>query len=222
MRYLLMLLSGLAFSGHCVGMCGLFPAALGGAGGRRAARPHGAYHAGRIATYAFLGVLAAAAGLRLQWLQRPLGVAAGVLLIAVGAAAIAPAAAPRWLVRLARGSPLCGLLAGLLRDGRPVAALSAGVFNGFVPCALVYAMAAHAATLGSIPAAALGMAAFGLGTVPALAAAGVSLRLAAAGAARLPWAPAALRAAGLVTVALGVLTLWRAAASGASHLGHAG
>jgi hypothetical protein len=218
-----MLASGLAFSGHCAGMCGLFPVALraGAAPARRAALLQALYHAGRITTYMFLGVLAAAAGLRLEWLQRPLGIAAGVLLIAVGLATLLPAATAPRLARLLGGSPLCGMLGGLLRDPRPAAALSVGVFNGFVPCGLVYAMAAHAGTLGSIPAAAAGMAAFGLGTVPVLAAIGLSARMLGRTGSRAAWAPRLLRASGLLAVTLGIMTLVRVAMPAASHVVHA-
>lgn len=224
MPYLLMLLSGAAFSGHCVGMCGLFPAALrtGADGGLRAALLQGAYHAGKISTYVFLGVLAAGAGLSLEGLQRPLGIVAGILLIVVGVGSFVPETAAPGLVRVLRGSPLCAVLGGLLRQARLVPALSVGVFNGFVPCGLVYAMAAHAATLGSIPAAALGMVCFGLGTVPALAAVGLSSGLLRRGVARSRWAPGLAIASALVTATLGVLTLLRTAGGGSAHLLHLG
>lgn len=222
MTYALIFLAGLAFSGHCVGMCGAFPLALGtGArGAARAAALQLLYHAGKTSTYVFAGVLAAAAGLRFEPLRRPLGLAAGVLLIAVGVASLAPRAVSPRLARWLRGSPLCWILSGLLRDARPLPAFSVGVFNGFLPCGLVYGMLAYAATLGSIPRAALSMACFGAGTVPALAVVGMSAHLvrrrwqAGSGPARLA------RASGLLMVLLGVIALLRAATPQRSHLHH--
>ncbi|MEE9219283.1 MAG: sulfite exporter TauE/SafE family protein [Acidobacteriota bacterium] len=215
----LIFLVALGFSGHCVGMCGLFPAALrtGAGSGGRAAGLQLLYHAGKISTYMFLGVLAAAAGLRLEPWGRSLALAAGSVLIVVGLATLAPRNLWPRLVQWLRGSPLCWILSGLLREARPLSAFSVGIFNGFVPCGLVYAMLAYVATLGSIERAALAMLSFGLGTLPALGLAGIvahrlHLRLASgATAARL------VQLSGLLTVLLGVLTLVRALARNGPH-----
>ncbi len=215
MTYLLILAASLGFSGHCLAMCGVFPAALnaGSPGGVRAAFSLALYHAGKIATYVFLGVLAASAGLRLLPWHRQLGIAAGALLVVVGLAGLVPSAVAPRLVRWVQVSPLCVILSGLFREPRPISALSVGVFNGFVPCGLVYAIVAHAATLGSIPRAALAMFCFGLGTVPALTLAGFAGRVARA--ALRAGAPRLVRVSGALTVLLGILTILRA--GGALH-----
>lgn len=222
MEFFLVFLAGLTFSGHCLAMCGPFPAAL-----RTAARGAGhalglqaLYHLGKTTTYLFLGVLAASAGLRLDRFQRPFAFAAGLILIGVGLTALIPPAASR-LARWIRPIPLCGAISSLMRDGKPASALTVGVFNGFLPCGLVYGMLAYVATLGSVPRAALSMIAFGLGTVPALALLGLSahlLRRSAGG--RLAPTPLA-RLSGLATLLLGCLAVWRALEGGTgSHLHH--
>lgn len=173
-------LLGLLGSAHCVAMCGPLILAVGiprqrqGLGTRLLHITH--YHAGRLSTYALLGALAGAAGsvALLGGLGRGVAVAAGVALILAGigpgflrrwtpgsgpwmtAAAQAGAAARRWQVAHPSSGPFV-----------------AGLANGVLPCGMVYAALATALSTGSIPGAAGVMAAFGLGTVPALA--GLSL-----------------------------------------------
>ena len=50
----------------------------------------------------------------------------------------------------------------------PVAPLALGIFNAFLPCQLIYAFAAGAASTASVGLGTLTMLAFGLGTVPAM------------------------------------------------------
>ena len=214
-------LAGAGSSGHCLGMCGPLALALqAGARGRgaRVAWIQALYHAGRVSTYVFLGVLAGAAGMRLQPVQRPLGIAAGVFLVLLGGLGLFPAratGAQRWLA----GSPLCAVLGRLTTERTPLAALSLGVFNGFVPCGLVVAMLAAATTAGSALHGGLLMAGFGAGTVPALSLAGVAAHVLAPvprGRSAAPFtgrflAPVAVRLSGIVTVGLGLLILYRSA-----------
>jgi len=221
--FVLLFLAGLSFSGHCLAMCGPFPAALSAASRtpRRALALQLLYHLGKTTTYVFLGVLVASAGIRLERFQRSIGIVAGLLLILVGLAGLLPAGnfprAARWL----RGAPFCAALASLLGDGKPASALTVGLFNGFLPCALVYGMLAYAATLASTGAAALSMIAFSLGTVPALALVGLSSRLLKCTAVR-RLVPARLaRVSGVATLFLGGLALWRALEVGdCTHIHH--
>jgi sulfite exporter TauE/SafE len=84
-------------------------------------------------------------------------------------------------------------------------ALGAGLAWGWVPCGLVYSMLVLAAASGSAAEGALVMAAFGLGTLPNLLAAGLAAqRLLAIR--RVPWIR---RAAGAAIVALGVFGIAR-------------
>jgi sulfite exporter TauE/SafE len=54
----------------------------------------------------------------------------------------------------------------LLTDSGLISALLAGVFTGFIPCGLVYAFLAYAASTGNVVDGWLTMVAFGVGTVP--------------------------------------------------------
>ena len=83
--------------------------------------------------------------------------------------------------------------------------VAVGMVWGFLPCGLVYSVLATALAAGSAAKGALVMAAFGLGTLPNLLAAG----LAAGALARVASSRRLRLAAGLVVVALGILGLWR-------------
>lgn len=177
--YVSLFVTGLAGSLHCVGMCG--PILLGlqrEMGAVRGGAGFGFlyYHAGRLWTYGLLGFATAWAGselaMRLGW-QQPLAVLASLAVIACGAAALgwipglrfrlsAPAACaadPRW-----------PWLAALVHEPRPSAKLLLGAVMGLLPCGLVYAALAVAATLPGPVHGALAMLVFGAGTLPALSA----------------------------------------------------
>lgn len=204
-------LAGLGFSGHCLGMCGPFALSLRTGAGRGVAFRLALYHLGKGGTYAFLGLLAWAGASRLAALQRPLGLAAGALLLAVGLLTLFPRQIPERLTRLVQGSAFCDLLSPLLRSPRLGTALALGAFSGFLPCGLVYAMAARAATLPNAAAAALQMLAFAAGTVPSLAALSLFGEMLGRRVAAGSLAPLLRRAAGLVAIVLGALALLRAA-----------
>lgn len=204
MTYLAIFLAALAWSGHCLGMCGGFALALSGATagwpGRLARQL--LYHAGKTFTYLFLGLVAFAVGLSLRAFSLWLSWLAGLLLILIGLQLLGvfqrAVTVQRWLT----AHPLCGLLTGWMRNTTPGGAFLLGLGNGFLPCPLVYAILAYAATLPAMMPAALTMIAFGLGTLPALVAlglAGGALRQ------RWPW----LKISGLITLGLGVVTILR-------------
>ncbi len=200
---------GLLGSAHCVGMCGGFVALLGVGGGPTAARQT-AYLAGKTATYMAFGAVAGAAGGlltgALAGAAGAVSVALGVLLVAAGLALCGVAWGRGRAVgaRLAgRLAPAIGCLAG---HPHPAALVGLGALNGLVPCGLVYGMLAHAATTGGAGMGALTMGAFGLGTVPALALAGVF------GARMRPDRRLTVqRLAGVLMVAMGLLTVARGA-----------
>lgn len=185
-----MLVAGLAGSLHCIGMCGpilfSFSQVIDDAARRRGEPLRSVrfdfawYHAGRIWTYGMLGFLAgwAGQGLRagsdyLGW-QRPLSVAVGVIVILSGLALLGVIPGLRFLTspktcdteRLRAPSWLLGMLRAPGRLPR----LLLGATMGLLPCGLVYAMLAIAATLPSPAHAALGMVVFGVGTLPSLSA----------------------------------------------------
>lgn len=170
---------------HCTGMCG--PFVLSQVAARLEARPAaqmrewhrltGAalipYHLGRATTYAVLG--AATAGIAgiligggLRWLSALLLAAAALVMIGMALPALKglfgrAATGESWwsrhvgrLVRPLFASPT-GWRGWLL-----------GVMLGFIPCGLLYAALAVAASEGAPLTAAVGMLAFWAGTVPSL------------------------------------------------------
>ena len=167
------LVAGLVGSPHCLGMCGAFAAAAGrpAAGGRRArlvvlGARSGAWlwHAGRLSTYATLGILAGAVGAVLpgpRWV--PAALSATLLLwFAASLAGVVPAAGAR-VPGLARVSGRVARQDGL------VWRYLFGAATGVLPCGLVYAGLSLAVAAATPLEGALVMLAFGLGTVPALA-----------------------------------------------------
>ena len=126
-------------------------------------------------------------------------------MIAVGIAAILRAAGARLpelpLPRLIQRSILAGQQAARVLSPLP-RALCIGFLTAFLPCGWLYLFASYAAGTGSPLSGAAFMAAFWLGSVPALLLAGVGMQtLARLVGRRLPLVTA------LVIVALGVVTL---------------
>ena len=102
------------------------------------------------------------------------------------------------------GSTLVISLRGLLNRRGHAAPLAFGVLNGFLPCPLVYAMVAQAASTATVLYGCLTMAAFGLGTFPTMLAVGGVGRLLG-----LRWRQRGVRVAGAFILALGLITLGR-------------
>lgn len=175
--WLMIVGGGLLGSAHCVGMCGGFALALGTSGHSAGAqlRRQVTYGFGRVFTYAVFGVAAGYAGKRLtvEWqqvmnLQAGLSILAGLLLLLQGLQA---AGILRWLRLGNRPSVPClapGLFGALLQATRLQSVFLAGVVNGLLPCGLVYAFVALAASSGSLWRGAATMALFGLGTIPVM------------------------------------------------------
>jgi sulfite exporter TauE/SafE len=171
---------------HCAGMCGAFLAVATGDLGGRAGRPflQTAYHLGRLVSYLSLGAAAGAAG--------------GVVNIAGGLAGIRPLAAAIAGATMV----LFGLRALLRTDGfhlqitlparwtrvvqkghrfafsrAPASrALTIGLLTTLLPCGWLYSFAITAAGTGSAFKGVLVMAAFWLGTLPALVLVGAGVK----------------------------------------------
>jgi hypothetical protein len=113
-------------------------------------------------------------------------------------------------------------LRDLLGAPGPAAPLAFGVFNGFLPCPLVYAFAAQAAGSGGALPGLLVMLAFGLGTFPAmLLMGGLGGWLRHAGARSLPnyrWRQRGVAFAGAFIVLLGLITFARGVVPIGGHL----
>jgi sulfite exporter TauE/SafE len=212
-------LGGLAGSLHCIGMCGGLPLALASARlrgpvGSRGAWANGAsqvlYNLGRLNTLMFVGALSGAVGGAVVLLGAAraiegwLAVGAGALMIAIGLemlgllAQVSGRAAALVQATLARG------LASVIASRSALAPVALGVFNAFLPCHLIYAFAAQAAATASPAAGALTMLAFGLGTIPAMLAVGMS-----GGLFGVKLRARLSRASGLLVVGFGALTLVR-------------
>jgi len=219
--YIVVFVAGFAGSFHCIGMCGGFACALGrDAGGRGSTvLRHLLYNTGRLTTYCFLGVLAGAIGqvlctsqgMVVPSLSAPLELSQRVLAVVAGGLMVVMAMQFFGLLhgfqRVAvgfGGSTLATSLRSLLSAPGPAAPLAFGVFNGFLPCPLVYAFLAQAAGSAAPLAGTLTMAAFGLGTFPAMLTMGAIGRLLAP-----TWRQRGVWLAATCILLLGLLTIGR-------------
>lgn len=147
-------------------MCGSFALACGGRVSHTAA-----WHAGKILTYTVLGVLAGLVGHSVPgptWVATAVS-ATLVIWFAAGLAGLVPEPALRipGLTRIAARAATRGDLGSRFLFG---------LATGLLPCGLVYATLGIAVASGDPLTGGLAMAAFGLGTAPALAALGLGAR----------------------------------------------
>lgn len=200
--------AGLAGSAHCVGMCGGFPLAIAAGGGRWTGQL--LYHCGRLSSLAFLGCVAGIAGAAclaatpVVMATRLLALASGLLMTVVGLELLG------WLPQMttswARGlhGTLVTLLGGTARSSSFMAPLALGALNAFLPCGLVYAAVASAASSASAVGGIVTMLAFGAGTVPSLLAVGIGARSGS-----LRWTARLRTVAATAFVVFGGVTVWR-------------
>lgn len=184
--------AGLLSSGHCFGMCGGIVGAFSlgnrgtagtpGPGDRGRIQGLVAYNAGRIVTYCLLGGVAGTFGATLagalppEMARRGARLLAALFLLGLG---LYLAGRPELLQPFERlGGRLWRriepLSRRLLAARGPGHALALGLVWGFLPCGMVYSMLVLASLGGSTIDGALVMLAFGLGTLPALFAAGLA------------------------------------------------
>ncbi len=170
---------GLASSLHCVGMCGGISVLFGyspGCGGAQASRTQALLHGGRIVSYMSLGALAGSIGstalggldpgaghFLLRW-------AAALSLGWIGLAMIGLIPSPAFLAHA--GLPRLAMRL-ILRWPLPARRLVGGLAWGLMPCGMVYGALLFAMFAGTASGGALVMLGFGLGTLPALIAAGL-------------------------------------------------
>ena len=212
--YTFVFLAGLAGSFHCLAMCSGFACGL---GADRSGRPsasvarHLLYNTGRITVYAFLGGLAGSLSAALTasgtaavvtTTQQALTLLAGSLMIVMAAQlfglfGLRPAPA-------FGASAMAHALGAMATSANRAAPVAFGVFNGFLPCPLVYAFLAQAAARGDAASGALTMIALGLGTFPAMLAMGwMGIKF------RPDWRRAGVRVAGTVVLVFGLVTIAR-------------
>lgn len=235
--YLLVFVAGLAGSFHCIGMCGGFACALGGDTGGRIASiaRHLLYNTGRLATYMFMGLLAGRLGgalidaemghggaghvLPLDGAlgsgQRALTILAGLLMVTMALQILGLLQRLHGALVGFGGHALVVALRNLVVAPGPAAPVALGVVNGFLPCPLVYAFAAQAASTASPLIGMLTMAAFGLGTFPAMLLMGGVGRLL-----QPVWRRRGIRIAGGLILVLGVITIGRGLVPLSAHGPH--
>jgi hypothetical protein len=171
---------------HCSAMCGPFvfaqvaarlaaaPASAGGEFARLAGAALLPYQLGRLTTYATLGAVAGGLGGQLAAVTGVRWLAASALVLA--AALFLLQAAGGWArgggASSALGAWLGRQVAPLLRDPRGSRGYALGLALGLLPCGLLYGALAAAAASGGAVAGAGSMAAFAVGTMPALVGAG--------------------------------------------------
>lgn len=159
---------------HCLGMCsGINGGFFVRYGGFPGIAPVVSFHAMRIAVYTVLGVAGALLGQVLIQagivgkLQGILMIVAGVLVTLLGLDLLG---ALRFTNLLQPRSITVNLKEQSRPDNRPsrITPLIAGLFNGFVPCSLVFSVAVKAASTADPMRACSLMLAFGAGTLPAM------------------------------------------------------
>jgi sulfite exporter TauE/SafE len=210
------LMAGVLGSTHCLGMCGGIAAALGVSARAASESTAGAvaltttFNIGRLAGYTIIGALAGLLGGGLgaavdlpAWAAVARGIT-GALMIMIGLQI-----AFRWqLLRFIEESGgrfwarLAPAARRLLPVRSPARALALGMLWGWLPCGLVYSMVLMALVAGDATSSALIMAAFGLGTLPAMTLTG----LAATRFRLTTGRPLVRRLAGALLIAFGVWT----------------
>jgi sulfite exporter TauE/SafE len=208
------LLLGLAASGHCVVMCGGISAALGIATARR---PDGrlkrhlllGYQLGRISSYALAGLLFGGvfggliALLDVDAVRASLRALSAVALLLGALVAFGRVRDPGFGIGRHLGPRLAPLGRRLLPVRHLPAAFGFGMVWGWMPCGFVYTVLLIAALQADALGAAATMAAFGLGTAPAMLAAAFGAQRFVGFAAK----PAGKRIAGSMLLASAALTL---------------
>lgn len=215
-------LSGLLGSlGHCLGMCGPLVAMFGTQfkARRFAGLPyHFLYHTSRVGVYVIFGTLVGGLGSALG-LGDSLGKVAGTISLLLGLGVVLLGLGYLGWLPLGRiegaGTWLSRAMSWALRQNSSARVVALGALNGLLPCGLVYSALLVAASTGDLLMGAAGMAAFGLGTLPALLVMGIG-----AGALSTRVRQAFVRVAGALIILVGVQLVLRGLAGwgAVSHL----
>jgi hypothetical protein len=165
MEYFLVILAGFLGSYHCIGMCGFIPPLI---QYKNWFIGNILYSLGRIFTYGFLGFVAGYLGMffhstDFQLFQKGLSIFLGIFMIMLGLQITGNIKE--------KGVPGLDLIfttiAEILSKFRKNP-FFLGMFNGFLPCPLIYAMLLQAVLEKSPVQGFIIMVLFGLGTVPAM------------------------------------------------------
>ncbi len=159
---------GMAGSFHCVGMCGPLAVLISGKGSQSILINRLVYNLGRTMTYMVLGASIGFVGsfAKVGGIQNFFSIAIGLSILFF---VLFYKSQPFFLTFFTK---MVGQLKRSFIDHRTGAKISTafatGVFNGFLPCGLVYAAIAMAVVQESVLDSAGVMMFFGLGTIPAL------------------------------------------------------
>lgn len=203
------LLFGLISSLHCVGMCGPIAMMLPVSRNNPAKKVIQImlYHAGRLTSYATLGFLFGllGKGLYLAGIQQRISIAVGVLMIII---AIIP---ERIFAKYNFSRPIYKAISkvksGLgqqFKRKTPDALFTIGLFNGLLPCGLVYAALFGAIAMQNVSLSIVYMLLYGLGTMPLMSAV-----VYVANFLSLPFRSKLQKVVPLVTVVIGILFVLR-------------
>ncbi len=171
-------------SAHCAGMCGGF-VTLACGGGASYARMSAAYNFGRLVIYVMLGALAGAIGSLVNVGSISLGIQRGAALLAGSTMVLFGLCllAQEWSFHRVLPTPppflqkfYVSTVARLQQVTPTARAFSLGLLSAALPCGWLYAFLFVAAGTGHALGGMLSMAAFWLGTLPALVLVGALLR----------------------------------------------
>lgn len=177
MEYILIFIAGVMGSFHCIGMCGAFPVALASVKKKNSfekALYQILYSTGRIFSYTFLGAMFGLFGFVVGDTnfivsgQTIVSVVAGVFMVLIALQ----------IMGFLRERTIPGfsyfyrfvtkVMSLFLKKKSPLGSFYLGIFNGFLPCPLIYAFLFTSASTSSPAKGAFVMLSLGLGTVPAM------------------------------------------------------
>jgi sulfite exporter TauE/SafE len=177
------LIVGFLGSFHCVAMCG--PIALALSAGKQENFKYYAgrtfYNAGRITTYAIIGIIAGLAGQALLFagFQKSLSITIGIIMItAVISLYYLPGTSRLSFIATRLNALIRNVFARVIRKRNYLSLFFGGLANGILPCGFVYLALAGAAATQSALSGAQYMVLFGLGTFPAMMAVSIFGKLA--------------------------------------------
>jgi sulfite exporter TauE/SafE len=165
MEYFLITFTAFLGSYHCIGMCGFIPTLI---KYRSWLLGNILYSIGRVFSYTFLGFVGGYIGMffknvEFQMFQKGISIFLGIMIIFFGLQ-IMGSIKEKGIIGLDYIYSTIADIMGKFRE-QP---LFLGMFNGLLPCPLVYAFLMKAIAEGNPLKGALVMLAFGIGTVPAM------------------------------------------------------
>jgi sulfite exporter TauE/SafE len=169
------LLFGLISSLHCIGMCGPIAMILPVSRNNPAKKVVQIllYHTGRLTSYATLGFLFGllGKGLYLAGIQQQISIVVGIVMIII---AIVP---DKVFARYNFSRPIYNVISKIkaslgnqFKRKSPDALFTIGLFNGLLPCGLVYAALFGAIAMQNVGLSMLYMLLYGTGTIPLMSA----------------------------------------------------